>query len=100
MDTTRSILIQELEKYAGKAYNGYIYLTSNQEQTHFVITSIGQIRGKRVVNTAIIAQLVNDTIIIDRDVFDKTLAEALIAAGVPRNHIILAYAGEPVPESA
>ena len=100
MDTTRAILIQELEKYAGRAYNGYSYLTSNHEQTHFVITSIGQIRGKRVVNTAIIAHLVNGTIIIDRDIFDKPLVDALVDAGIPRSQIILAYAGEPVPESA
>jgi hypothetical protein len=99
MDTTRMILIRELAKYSGKAINGYSYLDSNSEQTHFVITSIGNIRNRRVVNTAIIVQLVNDTIIIDRDIFDKPLADALIQAGVPRNKIILAYAGELVPES-
>jgi len=99
MDTTRLILIHELEKYSGKAFNGYSYLDMNGEQTHFVITSIGHIRDRRVVNTAIIVQLVNDTIIIDRDIFDKPLVEALVQAGIPRSQIILAYAGELVPES-
>jgi hypothetical protein len=100
MDTTRLILIRELEKYSGKAFNGYSYLDANNEQNHFVITSVGHVRDRRVVNTAIIVQLVNDTIIIDRDIFDKPLVDALLQAGIPRSQIILAYAGESVPESA
>src|SRR5258706_8536726 len=98
MDTTREILIRELEKYAGKAFNGYSYLDSNSNQTHFVITSVGHIRDRRVVNTAIIVQLVNNTIIIDRDIFDKPLVDALLQLGIPRSQIILACAGESVPE--
>jgi hypothetical protein len=100
MDTTRETLIRELEKYAGRAFNGYSYLDSNSDQTHFVITSVGQIRERRVVNTAIIVQLINNKIIIDRDIFDKPLVEALVQAGIPRSQIVLAYAGEPVSETA
>jgi hypothetical protein len=100
MATTQAILMEELEKYAGKAFNGQSYLDFNSDQTHFVITSVGYIRGQRVVNTAMIVQLVNDMIVIDRDIFDKPLVDALEAAGIPRSQIILAYAGEPVPESA
>ncbi len=100
MDSTRATLIQELEKYTGKAFNGFSYLASNTDQTHFVITSIGHIRGRRIVNTAMIVQLINNVIIIDRDIFDKPLADALVQAGIPRSQIILAYAGEPVPEPA
>ncbi len=64
MDNTHAVLIQELEKYASKAFNGYSYLTSDSDGTHFVITSVGHIRGRGVVNTAII---------IHRDIFDKPL---------------------------
>lgn len=99
MDTIREILIRELEKYAGKAFNGYSYLTASSDQSHFVITSVGYIRGQRIVNTAMIVQLLNDQIVIDRDIYDKQLVDALLQVGVPRSQIILAYAGEPVPES-
>jgi len=98
MDTLRQILIQELEKYAGKAFNGYSYLTMSRDQTRFVITSIGDVRGDRVVNTAIVAQIVDDTIVIDWDIYDKPLVDALLQAGIPRDKIVLAYAGEPSPE--
>ncbi len=99
MDAIRDILIRELEKYTGKAFNGYSYLTVSKDQAHFVITSIGYVRGERIVNTAIVAQLIGETIIIDRDIYDKQLVDALLQAGIPRENIILAYAGEPVPET-
>ncbi len=99
MDTLREILMQELEKYAGKAFNGYSYLTVSSDQSHFVITSVGNVRGQRIVNTAMIVQLFGNKIVIDRDIYDKQLVDALEQAGIPRAQIILAYAGEPVPES-
>src|SRR5260221_12345343 len=98
MDPLRQILIAELEKYAGKAFNGHSYLTANNDKSHFVITSVGYVRGQRIVNTAIIAEIVNNKIVIDRDIYDKQLVDALLQAGVPRSQIILAYAGEPVPQ--
>jgi hypothetical protein len=100
MDTTREILIRELKKYSGKALNGYSFLAESDDQSQFVITSIGYVRGQRIVNTAMIVELINDKIVIDKDIYDKQLVDALLQAGVPRSQIILAYAGEPVPEAA
>ena len=37
-------------------------------------------------------------IVIERDVNDKPLVDALLQAGIPRKQIVLAYAGEPVNE--
>lgn len=74
-------------------------MTSSVDQQHFVVTSVGYIQEKRVVNVGLVVQLMNDTIIIDRDIDNKQLVDALLEAGVPRDQIILAYAGEPVPES-
>jgi hypothetical protein len=39
-------------------------------------------------------------IVIEMDDSNKPLVDALLQAGIPRSKIILAYAGEPVPESA
>ncbi len=99
MDRLRETLIAVLEGYTGKAFNGYSYLTSSADQRHFVVTSVGTIQGKRIVNTGLVVQLSNNTIIIDRDINNKPLLDALVQAGVPRAQIILAYAGEPVPET-
>jgi hypothetical protein len=97
MDRLRETLIAVLEGYTGKAFNGYSYLTSSADQRHYVVTSVGYVHGQRVVNTGLVVQLVDDTIIIDRDINNRPLVDALLQAGVPRARIILAYAGEPVP---
>ena len=100
MDRLRETLIAVLEGYTGKAFNGYSYLTSSADQRHFVITSVGTVQGKRIINTGLVVQLTGDIIIIDRDINNKPLIDALVQAGIPRQQIILAYLGEPVPESA
>jgi len=98
MDRLTRLLIEVLEGYTGSAFNGYSYLTSSADQRHFVVTSIGTVQGKRIVNTGIVVHLSQDTIIIDRDINNKPLVDALVQAGISRTQIILAYEGEPVPE--
>ena len=98
MDNIKGALIKALEGYTGKAFNGYSYLTSSGDQQHFVVTSVGIVQGQRIVNIGLIVQFVHDTIIIDRDINSKPLVDALVQLGIPREKIILAYAGEPVPE--
>jgi hypothetical protein len=44
--------------------------------------------------------LAADRIIIERDVNDKLLVDALLDAGVARRQIVLAYAGESAEEAA
>jgi hypothetical protein len=92
-------LVNLLEGYTGKAFNGYSYMTSSVDQQHFVVTSVGYVHGQRVVNTGLVVQFINNMIIIDHDINNKPLVDALIQAGVSRDQIILTYAGEPVPES-
>jgi hypothetical protein len=100
MDQLTEILLKELEGYTGEAYNGYAYLTSNPEHTRFVVTAVGNVHGQRIINTSLIVQRLGDAIVIDQDTNSDPLYEALMQAGIPREQIILAYAGEPVPETA
>jgi len=64
------------------------------------VVSVGQVRDRRVVDTGLVARIKNNHIIIEYDVNDKPLVDALIQAGVPRKQIVLAYAGENVEEAA
>jgi hypothetical protein len=48
----------------------------------------------------LIVRLEGDTIIIERDINDKALVGALVQAGIPREQIVLAYAGETLKESS
>jgi len=98
MDRAIDILKRTLEGYTGKALNGYSYLTSSSDESLFTVISVGFARKKRIVNVGLIVQVVGDHIIIERDINDKPLVDALVQAGIPREQIVLAYAGEPVEE--
>ena len=98
MATLNTRLESVMSAYAKKAFNGFTTLTSNPEKTQFVVTSVGNTRSGRVTSTALFARIVGETIIIESDNTNKPLVDALMDAGVPRDRIVLAYAGEKVPE--
>ncbi len=99
MDQLNVILEREIEAYSGEAENGYVFVTSNPEKTRFVVTGVGTVQGKRIVNNVLIVLVLGDKVIIEEDKNSKMLLDALLQAGVLREQIILAYAGEPVPET-
>lgn len=100
MDTLKDALRRVMEGYAGRALNGYSYLTSSDDRQVFAIVSVGQVRDRHIVDTGLVARLAGDRVVIERDVNDKPLVDALIEAGIPRGQIVLAYAGESTEEAA
>ncbi len=46
----------------------------------------------------IMARVLDDKVVIDEDITDRPLYEALEEAGIPREQIFLAYAGETLPD--
>lgn len=46
----------------------------------------------------VMARVVGDKVVIDEDITDRPLYKELMRAGVPREQIILAYAGEQPPD--
>lgn len=100
MDGLKETLVNVLRDYAGKGLNSYSYLTHSDDGQFYTVISIGQVRDKQIVETGLVVRLLHDKIVIERDINDKILADALMQAGVPREQIILAYAGETVEETA
>ena len=89
----QEILIETLEGYVAQGVNGYTYLTSNEDKTRFVVVAISEEqRINSFLNIA--AHLEQDYVVIYHDANNKILLDALIQNGVPREKIILAYAGE------
>jgi hypothetical protein len=86
--------------YAGRDLNGESFLTCNDDRTVMTVISIGDVRGQHFAMTSLVARVANGHIVIEHDCNDKPLADALVAAGVPRREIILAYAGESEPDAA
>jgi hypothetical protein len=99
VDTLKEILRREMQAYAVVGLNGYSNLTTNTEGSLLTIISTAIVNGQRLSMASLIARLEQDAVIIEHDVNSKPLVDALLQAGVPRERIILAYAGEPVPEA-
>lgn len=96
----RAILEQAVKPYAGEMLNGHAYLTVNPDQSVFTVVSVAKFKSERVTHLSLHVRVDGNHIIIEYDDSDEPLADALLQAGIPRSQIILAYAGEPVPESA
>jgi hypothetical protein len=99
MDMLIETLRQTLIGYAGKGLNGYSYLTVDDQQQVFAVVDFGWYKDERIADAGLIVRLEGDTIIIERDLNDKMLMDALVQAGIPRQQIILAYAGEAFKET-
>src|SRR2546423_5645884 len=99
MDTLKEITHRAVTSYVSRGANGYSYLVENPEQTAWTVVFVLNLDGKRVVRTGLIVRLLNDQILVEQDTNEPPLVDALIKEGIPRSQIILAYAGEPVPES-
>jgi len=100
MDTLTNIVQREIAGYTGKGLNGYSYLVANSDHQAFTVVSVGYMDGQRYASADLIVRLIADRVVIERDDNYPPLVDALMQAGVPRDNIILAYAGEPVPETA
>ena len=100
MNILKDTLRKVIDCYAGKALNGHSYLTVSPDEQIFTVVAVGKIKGERFVNVGLVVRLIGERIVIERDVNDKPLVDALLQAGIPRSQIVLAYAGEPVEEPA
>ena len=100
MASLKDTVVEAMSGYAVKGLNGYSVLTTSPERDFLAVVSVANVRGQHVTTTSLIVHVQADKVIIECDINNKPLVDALIQAGIPRSQIILAYAGEPVPEAA
>jgi hypothetical protein len=61
---------------------------------------MGCLPDKRIVDAGLIVRMVENRIVIERDVNDKPLVDVLMQANTPHQQIALAQAREPVKDSS
>jgi hypothetical protein len=94
---TVDILKREVKAYAGEGLNGMSYFTQSEDGTVFSVVGISFMPGETWADAALIARIDGEHIIIELDISDKPLVDALTQAGIPRDRVVLAYAGEKLP---
>lgn len=95
--TLRQTVLAEMQCYTGEGLNDFAYLTANEAGGIYTIVDIATVRGRRVVGTVLVARLDNDRVVIELDQHDKPLVDALLARGVPKSQIVLAYQHDALP---
>ena len=88
--TLKTILLEEMQKYAGEGLNAYSYFTANETEQLYTVVDIANIRGKRIIGTVLVVRLQDDQIIIELDHNNKPLIEALRAREISDSQLVLA----------
>lgn len=94
-DTVRDVVAE----YAGPVFFGKSYFLHDETCNAFSVLIVTRMKGIREADYSLTVRIENDLVIVERDQNDKIVLDALLQAGIPREQIILAYAGEPVPEA-
>lgn len=94
------IVKQEIAWYASSGSNLKSYLLTDETAQIYGVTVIDYPVRRHPAGVAVLARVSGDHVIIEEDRTDKPLVDRLVAAGIPREKIILAYANEPLPDLA
>ena len=105
MENITTILSSEVKKYAGSGRGANIRLFALLDDEHrtYAVNAVSYPRTERnkYAGVVVLARISGDKIIIEieEDATDKPLYEALLQQGIPRERIVLAYAGEKIPDA-
>jgi hypothetical protein len=96
-----TIVQQEVAAYARvRGWKSKVFYVGDEKQQIYSVVVVPDNDHPLLPNARVnvMARVIDDKVIIDEDVTDRPLYEALEEAGIPREQIILAYAGETLPE--
>ena len=77
MDSLKETLCRVMAGYAGKGFNGISYLTWNETQDVFATVSVAVWKGERIADCGLLVRLLDGLIVIEGDMNDKPLVDAL-----------------------
>lgn len=98
MDQLDEIVKKTVFWYAAGGTNLQTFPLANEERHTYAVTIIDTPVRRRPAGVVVMARVAGDKVIIEEDVTDRPLVDALVANGVPREKIVLAYAGETLEE--
>ncbi|MBC7810480.1 MAG: XisI protein [Burkholderiales bacterium] len=101
MDNLIQIVCEEVEKYAvgGRGMNFIAFPVLDDIRQTYTVTTVNYPKRDEFADVIVLARVVGDKVIIEADATDKQLVDALIQRGIPREQIVLAYLGEPIPDA-
>lgn len=95
------IVRREVQDYTeSHAHQAWLYFLEDTAHKlySFVVIPAPEHPALKSPKIVIMAQVIEDRVVIHQDTTDKPLVDELLRCGVPRSQIILRYAGEIAPE--
>jgi hypothetical protein len=101
MDILKQSLREEVQKYAagGRGANVLLFAILDDEQGLYAVNAVDYPKRENVADVVVLARIVGNMVVIEEDMTDKKLVNALQQRGILRDQIILAYAGERIPDT-
>lgn len=101
MDYIKSLVRREVVKYAasGRGANVLLFAILDDEQGIYAVNGVDYPERQDFAGVVVLARVVKNMVVIEEDMSDKKLVDALIQAGILRDQIVLAYEGEPIPDA-
>jgi hypothetical protein len=66
-------------------------VVSDRHGDHYLLRAVGWDGAQRVHGSIVHIDIINDKVWIQRDGTEHGMAEDLVAAGIPRDHMVLAF---------
>jgi hypothetical protein len=92
------IVRHEVEDYAaGGSVRAAVYAVSDPARHIYAVIVVPDYPRDFPAGVVILARIVGDKVVIEQDLTDRPLFKELMRVGIPREQIILTYAGEAPP---
>lgn len=97
----REVVKREVEDYArGGWFQAEGYAVSDDVRQIYTVIVVPDLPRPFPARVVVMARIVGDYVVIDEDTTDRPLFDELERAGIPRERIVLLYAGQTLPEDA
>ena len=90
------IVRRVVQDYDGPAIGSKTYYIEDPERQYYLVMVIPDNRRLFKARAVFMAHIADELIFIDEDTTDRPLYKELMRAGIPRQKIILSYAGEEI----
>jgi XisI protein len=90
MDTLAEVVKKVVFSYAVEGFNARTFALSNEEEKIYAVNVVDTGVHLRPAGVVVIARVEGDKVIIEDDLTDRPLVDALVRAGIPREQIVFA----------
>jgi len=83
---------------SGRGLNTRVFPALDDENQVYAVMDVLYPVRDDVAGVIVLVRIVGDKVVIEEDTTNRPIRDRLIEEGIPRENIVLVYAGEPIPD--